>query len=418
MTKQASSTDSFWDDTSGAGALKAGFLGFAGSGKSTTAALLAVAAREVLGLKGPVAMYDTEMGSVYLRPAIEKLTGKPFLVKRDRSFVGLMGFAGALEKADAAVGIVDSITHPWRELCSAYLAERNEAGRKKLGTNWKERTSLQFDDWSVIKDRWGEWADFYLNSSRSLVICGRAGWDYEMEVDEETGKKQLNKTGVKMKTEGEFGFEPSLLMEMEQVQDLAANAKTPTITRRATVLKDRFSVLDGKSIEFGSLDLTSKDLKAAYEQVLKFFGPHLSLLVPGAKPKVDTNLKSSFGIDGSGEAALAREQREREVLIEEIKNDLSLAHPGTHDAAKNEKVKLLRAHFGTGAWAKVETFSAEKLREGRESLLAVLGKARAAEAPAPTSAPTPAAPEAVVPVTTPSVPAAAPAPTKQPFDFA
>jgi hypothetical protein len=44
-----------------------------------------------------------------------------------------------------------------------------------------------------------------------VIICGRAGYEYDYFEDDE-GKKQLEKTGIKMKAETEMGFEPSLLV--------------------------------------------------------------------------------------------------------------------------------------------------------------------------------------------------------------
>jgi len=37
--------------------------------------------------------------------------------------------------------------------------------------------------------------------------------------DEESGKKNLEKTGIKMKAKGELGYEPSLLVLMEREMD-------------------------------------------------------------------------------------------------------------------------------------------------------------------------------------------------------
>ena len=39
--------------------------------------------------------------------------------------------------------------------------------------------------------------------------------------DEESGKKNLEKTGIKMKAKGELGYEPSLLVLMEREMDMA-----------------------------------------------------------------------------------------------------------------------------------------------------------------------------------------------------
>jgi hypothetical protein len=53
-----------------AGHLKAGFLGFAKSGKTHTAVELALGTRDFLKLTGPIAMFDTERGSEYWAPRV------------------------------------------------------------------------------------------------------------------------------------------------------------------------------------------------------------------------------------------------------------------------------------------------------------------------------------------------------------
>ena len=389
-----------WDDsTAQAGHLKAGFLGFAGSGKTLTAVLLGCAAREVLGLKGPVAMFDTENGSPYVRSVVKKLTGLEPLIKRSRSFDDLMGWADACTKAGASFGVVDSITHPWRELCESYLEQLNTALRN---AGRPQRKKLEFQDWGQIKLRWSRWAEFYVNAPFSLAICGRAGWEYEMQTNEETGRKELNKTGIKMKTEGEFGFEPSLLVEMEAEQTLDQGSTVPKITRRATVLKDRFMVLDGRSVAFPS----TEDVGKAYLAVKKFFSPHLSLLVPGSSPTVDTTTQTPFEMTEEGEAAAQARHRERDGLIEEIQNDLVLAHPDRTEAGKAAKIAALRGAFGTGAWAVVEKMSVPELRAGREKLLELLKPAAAGKPPSPAAPakPAPRPPAAPVPPTAPPAP--------------
>ena len=55
----------------------------------------------------------------------------------------------------------------------------------------------------------------YLNSPLHIVLCGRAGfdWDFnETEGDDGSIKKELVKTGVKMRVESQFGFEPAQLL--------------------------------------------------------------------------------------------------------------------------------------------------------------------------------------------------------------
>lgn len=397
-------TDSFWDTNDKPGALKGGFLGFAGSGKTLTATLLACAARERFGLTGPVAFFDTETGSAYVQRYVQTLTGQPLLVKKARSLADLFAFIAACRKANVSCAIVDSITHVWREVCDGYLKQKNEA-RRLEGKSPQRR--LDFPDWNVIKPRWQEWSDLYLNDPLSILVCGRAGWEYEHTVDEDTGKKELNKTGVKMKVEGEFGFEPSLVIEFEAIQSLPDNSKVPTITRRLTVLKDRFSVLDAKSVDFASIDLnTEAGLAKAYGAVKTFFAPHLALLTPGSHTHVDTSQNTDFGMGPDGDAQAYRDRREREILCEEIQGEITLVLPGQSAQEKKAKVEVLKAAFDTSSWTSIEAMSADRLRAGKAKLAGVLDAYRV---PAGVPAVAPAAVPAQAPELVPAAPAAAPA---------
>lgn len=399
-------TDSFWDSNDQPGAVKAGFLGFAGTGKTVTAALLACAARERLGLTGPVAFFDTETGSSYVRNYIRTLTGQEPLVKRARSLADLLAFVTACRRANVSCAIVDSITHVWREVCDGYLKQKNEA-RRMEDSRKSPLKRLDFGDWNVIKPRWQEWSDVFLNDPLSILVCGRAGWEYETTVDEESGKKEINKSGVKMKVEGEFGFEPSLVIEFEAIQDLPDNSKVPTITRRLTVLKDRFSVLDAKSVTFDSVDMTQEaGLRKAYAAVSKFFAPHLALLTPGGHTKVNTDQNTDFGMGADGDAQVYRERREREILCEEIQGEITLVLPGQSAQEKKAKVEVLKAAFDTSSWTSIEAMSADRLRAGKAKLAGVLDAYRV---PAGVPAVAPAAVPAQAPELVPAAPAAAPA---------
>jgi hypothetical protein len=339
----------------GQGYLKAGILGFPKSGKTYTGALLAVVTRQMFGGTKPIAMFDTETGSEYVAPMIRKLTGQDGLVVRSRSFDDLMAFAQECEKRGVSVCLVDSITHPWRELCKAYLTKVN-AGRK--ARHLPPRTKLEFQDWDPIKEAWARWTDWYLNSEMHIIICGRAGFEYDMQVDEETGRKELQKTGVKMKTESEFGFEPSLLVEMERTQKI--NGKV-LMVRRATVIGDRFGLLDGKIAEFPSKN-------GAYEKELaavqKFFLPHLEALKPGAHAPVDTSVKTDMDVDENGNSEMYRARREKQIVLEEIQAAMVRGWPSQKQEDKLAKIGILQEVWHTTSWTKVEGLPTEILRAG------------------------------------------------------
>jgi hypothetical protein len=344
----------------GQGFLKAGFLGFQKSGKTYTAVELALGVREFFKLPGPIAMFDTEGGSEYVAPRIERATGTALIGCRSRSFDDMVRFGEECVHAGVAVAIVDSVTHTWRELCDAYLKQVNERRArhaKERGWTFKPQRSLEFQDWGTVKGLWNDrWTQFYLNAPLHIVIAGRAGYEYDFE-ETNDGKRELVKTGVKMRTEAEFGFEPSLLVEMERTQTPTGTGGF-TIHRTATVIGDRFGVLDGKT---------------RVDPTFKFFLPHIKLLTPGAHAPVDTAVKTDAGVDEDGGDAWARERKTRTILAEEIQGELVNAYPGQTAAEKKAKADLLAAFFGTRSWTAVEGMDSGRLRHGLRALRERLG---------------------------------------------
>lgn len=335
----------------GTGWLKAGLLGFPKSGKSYTATILALGLRKYMNLTSEIVMLDTEGGSEYLAPKVKRETGKDLLGVRSRSFDDLMATAKEAEKIGASVLLVDSITHPWRELCDAHLKATNEVRRAK---GRGIQTRMEFQDWQAVKAKWAPWTDFYLNSPLHIIICGRAGYEYDFEErDDDSGKKDLIKTGVKMKTEGEFGFEPSLLVLMSREQDMESGGR---IVHRATVIGDRYAVIDGAQADNPGFD---------------FFLPHIKCLSPGAHAPVDTSTKTEMDVDDNGDSQFLRERRDRVILCEEIQGELVRAWPGQTASEKKAKTEAIEAAFGTRSWTRVETFDAYTLRDGLEKIRAI-----------------------------------------------
>lgn len=339
----------------GQGYLKAGFLGFNKSGKTHTAMLLACETRKLFGLTTPIAIFDTEATAEYISPRITRETGLAPVGDKSRSLVDLMKLGQECVAGASEILIVDSITHIWREVCSAYLDQVNRA---RDAARKPRRNRLEFQDWSAIKDVWARWTDFFLNSKLHIIICGRAGyeWDFE-EREDATGNihKELVKTGVKMKVETEFGFEPSLLVQMERVQVVEEGRVGRPFVHRATVLGDRFDVMDGATAD---------------NPPGSFFLPHLQCLVPGAHNAVDTELKTDMGVDEAGQAAFDRERKDREALLAEIQATIVEAYPGQSAAEKKLKIQLLDSCFGCKSW---ETVCRKDIARLRADFAAVPG---------------------------------------------
>ena len=104
------------------GFLKSGLFGFPGSGKSFTAALLAIGLVKKFQDKKPVFAVDTEKGLDYLVGKFEK-EGVELQLARTRSFSDLLDCVDEAEK-NGSVLIVDSITHIWEEIQEAYKAKK------------------------------------------------------------------------------------------------------------------------------------------------------------------------------------------------------------------------------------------------------------------------------------------------------
>lgn len=323
--------------------LKMGIMGFQGSGKTytmTSVAIGLVLRMRELGVSDadkPIAFMDTETGSDWVRPRIEA-AGIKLLTAKTRAFSDLLTVIDEAE-GNASILLVDSATHIWREFVSAYLRTKN-------------RSQLRFDDWNFLKGEqgWQRFTDRFVNSNLNFIFAGRAGYEYDFNTDEETGKKQLEKTGIKMKAEGETGYEPNLLVLMERQMNMITKADEHV----AHVIKDRSTLLDGKEFP---------------DPTFETFLPHINCLNLGAvQMGVDTSRNSAASIPA--DAPRDRKRIERDIVLDEI-NDLLLRHDasGTSGAAQKKRSELMRQHFNTVSKTAIEeALSLFDLRAGYDSL--------------------------------------------------
>lgn len=323
-------------------AAKVGIFGPQGSGKTLTSALIALGLSKTYHNNAPVAFMDTENGSDYLVPIFEA-EGVPLLNFKSRAFKDMCQGLKDAQASGCCAYLVDSYTHPWREL--------NDSLKAKLKVQ-----KLEFRHMDQLKGMWMGWTDLMLNSQQHVIVSGRLGYVWDRE-EEENGKKgDLIKLGTKMKSESEAGYEPSLLIEMEGVQDSdlrmrKSKAKRGTITHHAYVLKDRWRTLNGLS--FAWKDLNGYAV-GDYKTVFNTFLPHFSKLVIGQKQQAVTGRNSETLFDGQGEGASYQRQKQVAITLEEIEGTLLKFWPGTTGVEKELKRLSVETLFHTRSWTKVE----------------------------------------------------------------
>jgi len=232
-----------------------------------------------------------------------------------------------------------------------------EAYRKKTG-----RTRLQFQDWGIIKPTWKtEFSDPFVNDPYHVIFCGRAGYEYDSEIDAETGKREIYKSGIKMKVEGETAYEPDILILMERFEEILGKDKK--IWREATVIKDRANLLDGKTF----IDPKFTD-----------FEPVIEIMLSGAikqTPVEETSAETLFKTEEDKRAYI----KQKEILLEKISNEITKHLPGQAADVKQKRIVLSEKVFNTNSWAEIETYSVKVLEEDYAKLQVEIAKEIKAE---------------------------------------
>lgn len=329
---------------------KVGIFGEQKSGKTYSVVGMACGLLKKIGTGKPLKVFDTDGGFSYQLDRIRTLTGKDPEGVQAQSFPDLLRFTQSCEDGDVVV--IDSVSNPWLELFRAA----------------KKRYKFFVSAAGAAKDEWAPFSDWVKASNCHVFICGRLAYEYEDTIDEDSGKTKSVKSGTRMKTESDLGYEPSLLLEISREQ-----RKDGIMGHEILVKGDRFALLDGQKFMFLPEARLHEDL--TYNPVFDALEPWFS--------KLDLSGQGTTGIDTtprSGEIfadsyAISRraQEEERKVLLEEIQSDLVSAFPGQSAQEKKLKADLVRTVFGTGSWLALETnhqglYPNAMLRDGRGTL--------------------------------------------------
>lgn len=337
--------------------LKMSFQGQPKSGKSYTAGITAIGLHKWRGLdpiKSPIAMFDTEPGSDYLKHLFDE-AGIGFEVVKSRSFADMMEFVKEVEER-RLIALIDSITHPWAEI--------QESFKKRKG-----RTFIKLNEWGHLKAQWGQFTERYVNGQFDCILCGRLQDVWDTVVDEE-GTAEDKRVGTKMATEKGVAYEPSLMIEMnywEQKIPLPGGGTEKKVTRRAKVLGDRFGVIDGMSFD---------------NPTFECFLPFVERLAKAEHVGFDASRTSEGLFNDAGENRAAEYMRKKTIALEEIQAAILLLYPGQTAAEKTGKAELVYDVFRTRSWTAVENMQLSELELGLGKILSKLEAKQKEEASA------------------------------------
>jgi hypothetical protein len=337
---------------------KIGLYGQQGSGKTRTASLIAKGLCKLEKVK-KAAFIDSETGSDYMMQFFEANEIKLYR-KKTRSLPDVIEIIRECESSGIKVLIIDSLTHVWMDLQISYKRA-------------KRRSSLTIADWGPIKEQWREYVDCFLNSKVHIVVCGRGGFIYDIVFDE-AGRMEVIKTGTKMKAEGEFEYEPSLVVEMEAVKSTVDEVRKIVdrkkrlsfkpkpgcrVINRAFVLKDRWDIMNGLTFDYPTFE---------------DFLPHISnYSIGGEHSGVDTDRSSIELFDKeTGETKWQAEKKEREIVLDEIKTKLDTKYDKRSKDGQRKIYEIFKAVFGTESFKRIEVMRLGELKEGYEKIIKII----------------------------------------------
>ena len=123
---------------------------------------------------------------------------------------------------------------------------------------------------------------------------------------------------------------------------------TKKVYREAHVLKERFSVIDGKTFQNPSFS---------------DFLPHIELLNLGGKQLgVESGRTSEGMIPLDGKSQWQKDREQRDIVLDEIQSFFSRKLNTRKEEDRKLMLELFVKHFGTESWKKIELVDLSTLR--------------------------------------------------------
>ena len=340
---------------------KIGGFGPMGSGKTTLMALLSIYLSKTYHGGAPVAFLDTEKGADFIKPYFD-IEGVELYTDKTRAFIDLRSALRNAQSIGACAIITDSLTHFWTELLKTVKGDARRLDIKKIGE---------------AKERWAEFTAIFDQAPIHWLVAGRLGHDWEnVDIEDEDGniKNELLKGGTKMKAEGDFSYEPDLVLELSSADDPDAAdyrklKKGGRIKKLASsqihvalVKKCRVRALNGQMFSWPDRGAYKP---GDYIKIAECFKPYFEFLnIGGEHVAFDPTRNSSALIDNTKGNDFYNLQRRREIAIEEIKGALGCVWTAATGKDAAVKAEVINALFGTHSWTAVERLHPDLLEDG------------------------------------------------------
>jgi hypothetical protein len=340
--------------------LKLSLEGFAGTGKTLTMLLILLGIWHEEGKNKIVCLQDTEKSAKFITPFLRHyglIEGKNLFVTPSRS---LIDFGKILDLCNREHGLfmTDTVTHLWDEMLRQFTVEQ-------------ERPVKYPGDAMILKPEWKKQftTPFVDAQNCHLFFTGRAAWEYTMELNEETKKKEFNATGVKMVGGGnELAYEPDIVVLMERVQEI--RRKGVVTCRRASILKDRSRLIDGQQFSFEPQN-PGRGKQWDFEPVWSLFRPVWKYLAAGnaveAKNVPEPTPMGQLFSRGNAEGYWQR-CRQVDVLIEEIDGVYQQWIPGSGGMEKQLKSIIFNLQFNTRSKSALAERTPGELKQGLDCI--------------------------------------------------
>lgn len=334
--------------------LKIGEFGGQGSGKSTTAALIATALSKEVHGGAPVWVTDTEPGWQFLRPRIFVPEKIELVQRKVPTFKAMIADMYEAEKAGACVWVADQLTVIWAELMQSFKA--------------KNGGFIPINVWGDIRQMWNEYITAFRNTKMHCIAIGRLGNVMEEMQGDKEGEIRLVKTGTAFKAGGSesFGYEPDFLIELslerkpKKLRGGETREGEGRMIHRADVLKDRTWALNGRVLRWGDkpsykpggYSAVWEDLKPYFEAVQQT-GEH-SQLQEGS---------SEDAIQDDGRGDYYHRSRMKQACIEDWDATMELIFPGSTAAMKHARAVVGEAITGVRSRTRLEAYAVDQLQQ-------------------------------------------------------